>query len=470
MPSVDQLGSIAETAQGVRSGAVSATGLLEAFINRINAGNDALNALVALRLDGARADARRIDEQVAAGVDPGPLAGIPFSAKDVLATVDLPTTCGSRLLAGSEAGYDATVVARARRAGAILVGKSNCPEFAFGVDTANDLFGRTINPLGPFTAGGSSGGEAAAVAAGFSAFGLGSDFGGSIRWPAQCAALVGLRPTIGRLPGTGQLPAIHSRHPSVANTSTLQGLVQVIGPLARSVADAALVLDVLKGSDGLDPAAVDEPLRDYRGARLADVEMRWGTDVAGITAEAEVAAAVSSAADVLGEVVHRVEHGLPRAVDEAAAVYSELRELDPLAEIRHLAHGREFLLTGFISSLLAREQSDRSSLPRLLAERARLVVELSEWLLGERVLVLPIAAAAPFQDLGSIRLQGRAASGFELVTPSRAISLFGLPAVSVPRGQTADGRPLSVQVVAPPFREDLALAVALALQHPGQSK
>lgn len=203
LPSADQLGSIADTAQRVRSGSVSAAEVLEGFIDRISAGNDALNALVAIRLDGARSDARRIDEQVVAGLDPGPLAGVPFSAKDVLATVDLPTTCGSRLLAGHRTTYDATVVARARAAGGILLGKTNCPEFAFGVHTVNDLFGRTNNPLGAFTAGGSSGGEAAAVAAGFSAFGLGTDFGGSIRWPAQCAALIGLRPTIGRLPGTG---------------------------------------------------------------------------------------------------------------------------------------------------------------------------------------------------------------------------------------------------------------------------
>lgn len=176
-------------------------------------------------------------------------------------------------------------------------------------------------------------------------------------------------------------------------------------------------------------------------------------------------AAVCSAADLLAGVVRSVEQGLPMAVNEAAEVYSQLRDMDPLAEIRYIAHGRESEATGYIRSLLARETSNRGSLPRLLAERARLVHMLSKWLHSERVLLLPIAVAAPTPEQQLIQRQGQAISGFDLVTPSRAISLFGLPVVSVPHGQTADGRPLSVQVVAPAFREDLALAVALALEN-----
>jgi amidase len=464
-------GQIGDIADRVRSGTLSASVVLESFVERIETLNPNLNALVSTRLEGARADARRLDELVTAGKDPGPLAGIPFTAKDVLATEDLPTTCGSRTLSGNRTGYDATVVARARAAGAILVGKTNTPEFAFGLDTDNLLHGRTRNPLGPFTPGGSSGGEAAAVAAGLSAFGLGSDFGGSIRWPAQCTALVGVRPTVGRVPGTGQLPGLTGQVRSVPDTSTLQGLVQVIGPLARSVADAAAVLRVLCGPDGQDPAAVAEPLNDYTQVALGSLELRWDTSVAGFESDPEVVGAVTSAADVLSRHVGQVHRGLPDAVHAAADVYSRLRDTDPLTEIRQAVSGRRDQVGAHIRSLLANEVTvDDRRLADLFAERDRLIRDLSSWLHGERILLLPVAYAPPFDDLDSITVRGQALSGFELVTPSRAISLFGLPAVSVPHGRTADGRPLSVQVVAPPFREDLALAAAGVLEAVGSIK
>lgn len=196
---VEQLASATDIAQAVRGRHATAVAVLEAFADRLMRTNAALNAVIASRLEDARLEAIAVDERLQAGRPVGPLAGVPFTVKDVLATADLPTTCGSKVLAEHRTAGDATVVSRLRRAGAILVGKTNCPEFAFGVDTVNDLHGRTRNPLGNFTPGGSSGGEAAAVAAGMSALGLGTDFGGSVRWPAQCTGIVGLRPTIGAL-------------------------------------------------------------------------------------------------------------------------------------------------------------------------------------------------------------------------------------------------------------------------------
>ncbi|WAH97225.1 amidase [Arthrobacter sp. MMS18-M83] len=184
------------TAQ-VRSGELANDALVKSAVDQIEHRNGTLNALVCSRGADALAEAAALDGTGR------PLAGIPFTVKDMLATADLPTTCGSKTLEDWSAGTDATAVARMRAAGAILMGKSNCPEFALGVDTINELFGRTSNPLGEWTPGGSSGGEAAAIASGMSLVGLGSDYGGSIRWPAQCAGLVGLRPTVGRVPRSG---------------------------------------------------------------------------------------------------------------------------------------------------------------------------------------------------------------------------------------------------------------------------
>jgi len=449
-------------AESVRARTASAAQVLEMFLDRIATYNPALNAIVALRADGARGDARHIDHLVAAGRDLGPLAGVPFTVKDVLATADLPTTCGSRALDGYRVAQDATVVARLRAAGAILVGKTNTPEFAFGVDTVNDLYGRTKNPLGTFTAGGSSGGESSAVAAGLSAFGIGSDFGGSIRWPAQCAALIGLRPSVGRIPGTGQVPAAGEQPFAAPDPSTLQGMVQVVGPLTRTVADAAAVLTVICGADGIDSRTTDAPLRAFSAVRPEQLQIRWATTVAGLDADVEVADAVASAVQLLHRAGVSATPGLPASIDAAASLYSELRSADPLLEIRHVIRGRENLVGRETRALL---ESTTEVSPEYLAalweQRARLGAELAEWLHGDRLLALPVAVVAPFDPLvAPERGDAGELSGFELVTPSRVISLFGLPAISVPCGRTVRGAPLSVQLVAPAFREDLVLAAA----------
>lgn len=441
-------------AQAIRSGLRSPLAVVADHLTRLATWNPRIRAVVADRADDAVEEAARLARMVSEGQVVGPLAGVPFTVKDVIATRDLPTTCGSRLLARHQTNEDATAVRRLRKAGAILVGKTNCPEFALGIHTDNALYGQTRNPLGPFTAGGSSGGEAAAIAAGISAVGLGTDFGGSARWPAQCTGLVGLRPTVGRVPSTGQLPTLSEREPYTPDLRTLRGRAQVIGPIGTCVADVEAVLAVLAGPDGADPQATPVPLGRSDAVRLDRVELRWDFRVAGVAATRDIEDALDWAVGDLARAGVLVSRGLPGALNQAAELYSRLRAADPMTEITELTRGRESLLGEGTQALLgAREAVEEADLVRLWATRDRLCWELGEWLRGDRLLALPVSVRPPFDPAGN--RPPAFASAFDVLVPSRVVSLFGLPAISVPAGRTATGVPVSVQLVAPPYREDL---------------
>jgi len=235
-----------EIADDVRTGRRSAREVLEGHLAAIGLRERELHAFNLVLADDARAAADEIDRRVAAGDDPGPLAGVPVALKDNLCTRGVPTTCSSRILEGWRPPYDATVVVRLRRAGAVVVGKTNLDEFAMGSSTENSAFGPTRNPHDPTRVpGGSSGGSAAAVAAGFAPLALGSDTGGSIRQPAALCGVVGMKPTYG----------VVSRYGLVAFASSLDQ----IGPFAANVADAAALLEVIGGHDPLDSTSLATP-------------------------------------------------------------------------------------------------------------------------------------------------------------------------------------------------------------------
>jgi amidase len=402
---------------------------VEVHLRRLAEENPRLNAVISDRAAAVRAEAARSAA--------GPLTGVVFTVKDVISTADLPTTCGSRLRGDGRTARDAPAVRRMRGAGAILLGKTNCPEFALGVHTDNPRYGRTHNPLGPFTVGGSSGGEAAAVASGISTVGLGTDFGGSIRWPAQCAGLTGLRPTVGRVPGAGQFPWLEGP----AERTTLQGAVQVIGPIGRTVDDVAAAFAILANTPR-EPGAI--------------AEVRWSGNLADDSA---VAVAVEWAAGVLAGAGVPIARDLSSTMEAAADVYDRLRATDPMDAIAEVARGREHLLDGRTRALLAARMTVDPGVRRgLWAERARLIAVLAEYLRPDRLLLLPVSVRRPFPPPTLDEPPDPAE--FDVLRPCRAVSLFGFPAISVPAPPAPDGVPVSVQLVAGPGGEERLFTAA----------
>jgi len=407
-----------------------------------------------------------VDRAVAEGADL-PLAGVPFTVKDVIAAGGVRMTGGTPFLRDFVPRLDATAVARLREAGAILLGKTNCPEFAMFGYTKNSLFGETRNPVGPVTVGGSSGGEGAALAAGCSALGLGTDFGGSVRWPAHCTGVAALRPTSGRVPGTGQLPTPSLDEPFHPGEDTFQGRVQVIGPLARTVDDLELALRVVAGPDGLDRFAVSAPLGRGRGLKVERAAVWDGPASPGV--RGDVIAVVREAGRALEERGARVSDARPRMLDRAVALYTELRDLDRLGDVRRLVRGHESEVGEDVRAAIAaaeeaeRRAPDADAVP-LWEERDRLGGEFVSYLDRHFALLMPVATVPPYPLEGPPpSVNGQDQTTWEVLAPCRLISLFGMPAATVPFGKSAEGLPIGVQVVGRPFREDEVLAVARLL-------
>jgi aspartyl-tRNA(Asn)/glutamyl-tRNA(Gln) amidotransferase subunit A len=466
-----------ELAAAVRSGERSAREVVEAHLDHIAVTDGEIHAFNQVLGDEARAAADAVDAVVAAGDDPGPLAGVPVALKDNLCTRGVPTTCGSRILEGWRPPYDATVVERLRAAGAIVVGKTNLDEFAMGSSTENSAFGPTRNPLATDRVpGGSSGGSAAAVAAGFAPAALGSDTGGSIRQPAALCGVVGAKPTYGAV----------SRYGLIAFASSLDQ----IGPFTHTVADSALVLTAIAGHDPHDSTSIPRPFPDVVGAlgegveglRVGVVSELTGDGVDGI--EPEVLARTAEAADALSAAGAKVEAvSVPSAVAGLSAYYliapaeasSNLARYDGVRYgLRQDGANTAAMMAASRTAGFGDEVKRRIMLGTYAlsagywdafygrAQRVRTVMinEFERVYQDHDVLLAPTSpcVAFPFgakDDPLAMYLND------VCTIPS---NLTGHPAISVPYGTGADGLPVGVQVLAPLLGEAVMYRVAAALE------
>jgi len=420
--------SAVDLARRIAARELSSLEVVGAYLDRIAEVEPTLNAVVSLRAEAALAEARAADREPPRG----PLHGVPFTVKDWIDAAGLPCAGGQPAHRDRLPARDATAVARLRAAGGILLGKT-----AAGPD--NPLYGRTNNPHDPrFGPAGSSSGEAAIIAAGGSPLGLGSDSGGSIRQPAHCCGIAGLRPTSGRVPLTGHFPFICA----TSDPRT------VIGPLARHVADLALALRVIAGPDGADPSAVPVPLGDPAGADLAGTRVAVYTDHPDTTPDPAVVAATHAAAAALSEAGLSLVEATPPGLDEVYPLTLDYWRRPESDSPDEWVDGGGFDPAGL--GPMAAAEVERS-----LFEWDRFRRRMLPFV-GEYPLVLSPAAEKPAvphgEDPGGIP--------YTLVW-----SLVGYPAVVVRAGTTADGLPVGVQIAAAPWREDLALAAASIVQH-----
>ena len=442
----------AELAARIRAGELSAREVVDACLAAIDAVNGELNAVVQLVPERARAEAVAADEWQAAGQDLGPLHGVPVTIKDCFATEGIVTTVGTTGLRSFVPEADDVTVLRLREAGAIVVGKTNCPELLMGLESDNLVYGRTVNPFYTSrTCGGSSGGEAAIVAAGASPLGLGSDSGGSLRVPAHFCGIATLKPTHGRVPITSAV------FPSTGPFSRLRA----IGTLAPTVADLALGLAVLAGPDGRDPWAAPVPRPDPSAVDVAGLRVALYTHDGVSSPTPETVAAAEGAGLALEKAGARVETERLPGAEEAVEIFTGVLGGDGGAGLRRVLEAvgttePSPLIAGMLAIISSNEQS-ASQYADLLARWDRFRLGAMAFLDRFDVVLSPVAAvpALPhgttFQHFGEF--------GFVCTH-----NLTGWPAAVVRGGTSPEGLPIGVQIACGPWREDRALAVAGVLE------
>jgi aspartyl-tRNA(Asn)/glutamyl-tRNA(Gln) amidotransferase subunit A len=431
--------------------------VMQAHLDRIAEVNPKVNAIVALA-DGAMEAAKKAEAAVMSGEALGPLHGVPFTVKDSLDTAGVLTQRGSPIFKGRVADTDATVVARLKAAGAILLAKTNPPEFAYSIETDNFLTGRTNNPWNlDYTPGGSSGGESAAIAAGMSPLGVGSDLSISVRGPAAHTGVVGFKPTHGRVPMTGHWPRVPRRF-------------WHIGPMARSVRDAALAYSLMAGPDGADGFSIGspdvdigvgmKPTRQVRVGWLASPGFFGPTDP-------EVVATVKAAAHALSNTGCHVEEVRLPVLEQtdANSILWQLQQMETRPEFAKVTAGHETQI--FRHAKLILDTPDTPIAEFVAAEQAieRLRDSFADYFQRYDVLLGPVtpfpATKHGFKDLV---VDGQTVSPFHVMSATSPFSLTGMPALSMRFGTSHDGLPIGVQVVSSWLAESTVLKVASLLE------
>ncbi len=445
-------------AEAVRRRDISARELLELHLARIAERNPELNAIVSLDVDRAREGAAAADDHLARGYPVGPLHGLPFAVKDTHAAAGWRTTYGSPLFADHVPDHDDLIVERIRRAGAVLIGKTNVPEFAAGSHTFNTLFGVTRNPVDPTrSAGGSSGGAACALRTGMVPLADGSDMGGSLRNPASFCGVVGLRPSLGRVPGWPQ--------------DNQWETVSVGGPMARNVGDLALLLSVLAGPDPRAPLALGDPGSTFAppvSGSLAGVRVALAPDLGGlIEVDAAVDAVVRSTAERMAAAGAQVTEATPD-LSVADDTFRTLRAWHFQAKYGDLlrAHPDAFK-PSLAANIRAGEGLTGADVARGYRQRTALSETMRLFFADHDVLLLPTSQVPPFpvEQEFPTDINGREQPDYlAWMRSAYLITVTGCPAISVPAGTTRDGLPVGVQLVAPHGADRRLLEVAAAFE------
>ncbi|WP_127480741.1 amidase [Nocardioides pantholopis] len=449
-------------AAALRERRISAREVLDMHLARIAERNPDVNAIVSLDPERARAGAAAADEHLARGGRPEPLHGLPFAVKDTHATAGWRTTYGSPVFADHVPAADELLVERIRRAGVVLLGKTNVPEFAAGSHTFNPVFGTTRNPHDlSRSAGGSSGGAAAALAAGMVPLADGSDMGGSLRNPASFCGVVGMRPSLGRVP---EWPLYNQWETT-----------SVGGPMARDVRDLALLLGVLAGPDPRTPMALGEPghllsapLDQAASGALAGLRVAVSVDLGGsFQVDHEVARVVEESAAVWSAGGARVSAAAPD-LHEAEDTFRTLRAWHLQAKLgKVLADNPGQLKHSLADNIRAGESLTGADIARAYTQRTTLGQRMREFFVDHDVLVLPVSQVPPFpadQEFPT-EINGQPmATYLDWMRSAYFITVTGCPAIALPAGRTRDGLPVGIQVVAPHGADRRLLEIAAAFE------
>ncbi len=450
-------------AQHVREKKISPVELADAHLAKIAKLNPKLNAFVHVDGERVRREAREAEAVAMSGKELGPLHGVPISIKSSLDVAGLRCEAGTRLRAGNVATQDAPLVARLRDTGAVMLGVTNTPELLMAWETDNLLYGRTNNPWDvERTAGGSSGGEAAAIAAGMSAGGVGSDGGGSIRVPAHFSGICGLKPTPGRIPATGHFP------PSGGPFA----LIGVVGPMARTVADVKVLFEVMQGPDDGDTCAAPVPVRWPDNGAVKKLRIGYFEDDGRTPVTPEIRAAVRTAAERLRGAGFQVEPFRPEGLEEARLLWKKFFVSAGGMLIRPMFRGREHDLSPVLKQFLEWSAEEPPLTGETLLEawirrdtlRAKFLVQMRKY----PILLCPAAAIPAFRHGERCwTIEGKTVNYLDAWSYTEWFNLLGNPAAVVPVSRSGAGLPIGVQIVGRAWKEEEVLAVAAALESQG---
>jgi Asp-tRNA(Asn)/Glu-tRNA(Gln) amidotransferase A subunit family amidase len=460
MPDLTFLSAIS-MAEQIRQKRLSPVELVEAHLTKIARLNPQLNAFVQVDSETALRQARAAAHSVTQGQSLGPLHGVPLSIKSSISVGGgFRCEAGTKLRAGCVPSPDAPLVARLRKAGAIILGVTNTPELLMAWETDNLLYGRTNNPWDlSRTPGGSSGGEAAAIASGCSAGGVGSDGGGSIRVPAHFSGICGLKPTPGRIPATGHYP----------NSVGPFALLGVVGPMARTVADLKVLFEVMQGPDYGDPSSAPVPVRWPGEDELKKIRVGYFEDDGRTPVTSETRAAVESAAQALRRAGFKVERFRPEGLELARQLWWKFFGIAGGMLLGPMIKGREAdlspLLKEFSSWVVAEPTHTGASLLDTWIQRDVVRTQVFRQMHEYPILLCPVAAIPAFRHgERSWRVDEQTVKYLDAWSYTEWFNLLGTPAAVVPVAQSAEGLPIGVQISGLPWEEEKVLAVAAALE------